>query len=150
MPDTSSWPTKAEVCETLGIGLSQVNNLIKARRLEVRQQRRLGAPPIGKVNPEDVAREKQLREAQATKAHVMPDDSSSVAVAPLQPAAGAIERLAAMLPPPPIQPRPFMSLQEAAAYTGLGAGWISTHVEGLKGRGPHGATVYRRADLDKL
>ena len=97
-----------------------------------------------------MAREKQLREAQDTAAQVIPKDSPipvPQAVAPIQP--GPIKRLAAALPPPPMQPRPFMTLDEASQYTGLGKSYIAAHVEGLNA-GPHGAMVYRRRDLDAL
>lgn len=69
--DTSAWPTKDEARYELGgLSLSQLNNLIKAKRLEVRLRKRPNQPPIGVINPVDLAKEKEMR-AQI-RPHVMP------------------------------------------------------------------------------
>lgn len=157
--DISSWPTKAEVCETLGLSLSQVNNLIKQRRLEVRRQKRYGAPPIGRIRPEDVAREKQLREAQEATAHIMPDDApvparrTSTGIPAIVPASAVphfAETLATIARP--AHTAFWLRWKDAVAITGLSearlrelvaAGQVRTD------RGPHGAIVLNRADLER-
>lgn len=74
--DTSAWPTKDEARQELGgLSLSQLNNLIKAKRLEVRMRKRPNQPPIGVINPDDLDREKALR--SQVRPHVMPPAEAS-------------------------------------------------------------------------
>lgn len=138
--DISSWPTKTDVCQTLGLSLSQINNLIKLKRLEVRREKRFGAPPIGKVNPKDVAREKGMREARDTETHVMPKGVSTMvakfsAPASFEPAAFA-ELLGAAIAKaitPPIEPAPtaredkdLLTIKEAVRR-GYTRPWLKEH-----------------------
>jgi hypothetical protein len=152
--DISSWPTKTEVCEILGLSLSQINNLVKLKRLEVRSQKRIGQPPIGRVNPQDVAREKGMRESREVQAHVLPTDAVIHLPTANLPAAHsrAIDvptvRHSALLASLPL----WLRYDEAVLYTGLSESYL--HKLAAAGqiktaRGPHGI-VLRRADLDKL
>src|SRR5262245_54090384 len=74
--DRNDWPTKAEVCKTLSLSMSQINNLVKARRLEIRMRKRPGLPPVGVVNPADVARELDQRQAVETRPHVLSEGTA--------------------------------------------------------------------------
>lgn len=153
--DTSSWPTKDEACTALGVSLSQVNNLIKQRRLEVRKQKRPGLPPIGKVNPTDVRREQELREARATQAHVMPAEAAPAVPAIRVPAAyNALELLLQALPAPnavDLSRKLWLTFPEAVVFTGLGQYRLRELVRSQQVRtehGPHRKTVLARADLE--
>jgi len=145
----SEWPTKSEVCGILGLSLSQVNNLVKQKRLEVCLEKRAGRAPLGRVNPKDLEREKELRTAQETKAHVMPETA-------LVPASGNSRAIVRVVEPlrfaflnahPPL----WLRFDQAVAFTGLGESRLRELVE--KGdirteRGPRGAVVLSRADLE--
>jgi len=147
--DTSKWPTKSEVCTILNVSLSRVNDLVKARRLQIHIENRTGRPPIGRVNPDDVEREKQLRAPREIEPHVMPDSA-------IVPASGNSRAIVRVVEPlrfaflnqhPPL----WLRYDQAVAYTGLGESRLRELVE--RGdirteRGPRGAVVLSRADLE--
>ena len=152
----SEWPTKSEVCGILGLSLSQVNNLVKQKRLEVRLEKRAGRAPLGRVNPKDVEHEKELRTARETKPHVMPEGDlmrePELMLAPMKDrflvrAEAAPLRFAFLNAHPPL----WLRFDQAIAFTGLGESRLRELVE--KGdirteRGPRGAVVLSRADLE--
>jgi hypothetical protein len=151
--DISSWPTKTEVCEILGLSLSQINNLVKLKRLEVRSQKRLGQPPIGRVNPQDVAREKGLRETREVQAHVLPTDAVIRLPAANLPAAHsrAIDvpavRHSVLLASLPL----WLRYDEAVLYSGLAESYLrelAAAGQVKTARGPRGSVVLNRADLE--
>ena len=150
--DISSWPTKTEVCQTLGLSLSQVNNLVKQGRLEVRREKRQGAPPIGKINPKDIEREKELRTDRDTQIHVMPPGAMiiparSAAVPAIPPALARLAFLGTTHVPL------WLRFEEAVLYTGLGESRLRELVDAGEvktERGPRGSVVLRRADLERL
>ena len=49
----------------------------------------------------------------------------------------------------PLSEKLYLSLPEAVAYTGLGAGYLQEHCTGILA-GPHGRLVFKRVDLEKL
>ena len=168
--DTSNWPTKEDVKKTLGLSLSQINNLIKARRLEVRMRKRPGLPPVGVVNPIDVEREFAKRQPTEVQAHVLPPESeeTSGGVNPAQ--QNFIEAFRTMfeaimpklLPPPPpandddqiivpVTQKQRVTLREAVAL-GHTADDLRARVKAgsLENVGTPHRYRFRRRDLDAL
>lgn len=151
--DTSSWPTKDDARRELGgLSLSQLNNLIKAKRLEVRLRKRQGKPPIGVVNPTDLEREASLRAEAESRPHILPPEvPAPAAMVPAVPAPGrkVPDRRLRILAATPVPL--WLTTAEAIAYSGLSG----SHVRDIarKGvvkmaRGPRGI-VFCRADIEK-
>ena len=157
--DTSTWPTKDEARGILDLSLSQVNNLVKAKRLEVRMRKRPGLPPVGVVNPADVERERGLRESVAMRPHVLPATAAAPSAVPDHPRRhhrlmlGELSTGLHTAPLVPLADKLWLSYDEATAYSGLGKSRLHDLVgEGKIGteRGPRGSVVLRRSDLERL
>ena len=144
-----------EACVQLGLGISQLNLLIGRGRLESRMRPRAGMAPIGVVNPRDIERERQERQAAAIAAHVAPADLASKAVAVTAPAPPALRvedadarRLAFLN----LREKPhWLRYGEAAALSGLGETRLRELVKAGKiraERGPHGVAVLNRIDIE--
>lgn len=154
--DVSGWPTKEEARGILDLSMSQINNLVKAKRLEVRMRKRPGLPPVGVVNPADVERERGLRaNIVALRPHVLPPDAP--APAPDQRKArfllGDMSSGVHSAPLVPLASKLWLSYDEAIAFSGLGKSRLHELVgEGkiATERGPWRSVVLRRGDLEKL
>ena len=145
-PDLALWPTKYEVMDQLNLSLSQINNLIKSKGWEVRMRKRPGLPPMGVLNPNDVQKEVEFR--TVVQPHVMPDppagngkgsvggvQSSSPATTQfLQILERCLEHVSQLgqlqLPAPaaaplaPVVEKLYLSIAEAAEYSGLPKGFL--------------------------
>jgi hypothetical protein len=170
-PDYSAWPTKAQAADAIGVSTKTIEKLAFKRELQQALWHRPGGgPAIVVYHPGDVERLRKERNPDAA-AFVMPapadasgESPTTKAVAVRQPSAEAfMQALVAGLvgagtsktPDVRLAERLYLSLREAAEYTGLGTAHLhrliaSGKLKPLKGAGPRGADVVRRADLEKL
>jgi excisionase family DNA binding protein len=93
--------------------------LIKKKRLEVRMEKRNGAPPIGRVNPTDVEREKGMRESREVTPHVMPPAGAVVPARSMAPVAAPALR----------HEWAWLTLAEAEDYIRLPASYLLYMIE---------------------
>jgi hypothetical protein len=155
--DVSGWPTKEEARGILDLSMSQINNLVKAKRLEVRMRKRPGLPPVGVVNPADVERERGLRANIALRPHVLPSEAPGPAPAIDQRRPrfllGDVSSGLHTAPLVPLASKLWLSYDEAIAFSGLGKSRLHELVgEGkiATERGSRGSVVLRRVDLERL
>ncbi len=173
-PDYSLWLTKAQAAEAIGCSTKTIEQLAQKGKIEQAEWKRpeTGAR-IAVYHPDDVNRVRKERNPEA-KPFVLPaagvsESPNSAALIPrASPAAdpGAfLKALAALVsqksekpaetPPVALSERAFLTIPEAAAFTGLGEGYIRRQIKAgnlkpLKGAGRHGADVIRRKDLEEL
>jgi hypothetical protein len=125
--ENGEWVNKTEAAEILGVSVRQVE--IRAAKGEVRKQ------VLPKKPNERAARVEYLREdLEAIRAgkpnrrgEPTPEPVALAVVAPAgDPFAGLAAHLAALSRafPPPVETRPWLSLTEAAAWSGLPAAWL--------------------------
>jgi hypothetical protein len=161
MIDRGDWPTKTETCRQLNLSMSQVNNLVKARRLEVKMRKRPGAPPVGVVNPADVARELELRQTRDTVAHVLPANTELMPLSKSGPKLPALrpealtELLSRAIPQPEsLEHRDILSVAEVRRLKG----WPTEFLEQLAREGKlqfrrvvgRRGRMIKRRDLENL
>ena len=134
-----------------------------------RQVEPAGGPVLNVYHPGDVDRLAQSR--NQVGAFVLPDGdppatNSAHAVAVRQPSAeqflealatavSGMSRMSETCQTVRLAERIYLTIGEAVEYTGLGSVYLRRQVavgnlDLVKGAGPHGADVLRRADLDKL
>lgn len=174
-PDYSTWLTKAQAAEAIGVSTKTIEKFADDGKLQQTEWKRPeGGPRIVVYHPRDVERLRKERNPDAP-AFVLPmltDDkpassSKAVAVRRQQPSPEQfIQILAAAVGASQstsqtsqkqvrLAERLYLTVDQAAEYTGLGVSYIRRQVaEGrlkpAKGAGPHGADVLRRRDLEKL
>jgi predicted DNA-binding transcriptional regulator YafY len=173
--DYSTWLTKAEAAQACGVSTKQIERWTQDKRLQAaRWKRPEGGPAISVYHPGDVERIARERNPEAEAfdmpAHdEKPAPASTTALAVRQPGAQQfMESLAAALANSATQSqtsktaagvrlaeRLYLTIGEAAEFTGLGVGYLRRQIAAgklklLKGAGPHGADLVKRADLVKL
>lgn len=169
MAEIQDWPTETEAAAQLGTSVKTISRYAAAGKIEMRKRPREGKKPENVVNPRDL-------EKLMPAAHVMPAESipaqvkqangivrqqsheAAVFFSFIQTIATAIQT---MQPAAVQAPRPWLSIGEAAAYSGLSANFIHDsivaphHYEpgenliGIRG-GPHGAWRIQRASLEEF
>jgi muconolactone delta-isomerase len=156
-----NWLTKAEAAEALQCAQKTIEREASRGKIEQAWRRIPGRRPLAVFNPDDV---EKLR-ATTVQAFPVQDGSpapvgDTKALARL-PRAGSPEQFFAGLaqaiaaPRIPADRKFYLSLAEAAELTGFGITHLRRLVadgklELVKGAGPHGADLLRRADLEKL
>jgi excisionase family DNA binding protein len=168
-PDYSTWPTKQEAANAIGVSTKTVEKFADDGKLQQFEWKRPeGGPRIMVYHPRDVERLRKARNPNAPP-FILPADekttetSRAIAVRPsvpepfLQALAAAVQsgasqnsekrvRLAEQL---------YLTIEEAAEYAGLGVTFLRRQIADgklnpLRGAGPRGADVLRRTDLEAL
>src|SRR5262245_54083100 len=149
------WPTKEQAAQRIGISIKTLERMADRGEIHQKFRDRPGASQVAVFNPDDVERVASQRAAADGKAFVMPPARSSEVMR--MPAASADAGEAA--PKQRIHPAVrtavplWLRYDEAVIYSGIGetrlhelltAGTVRTE------RGPKGAVVLCRADLDRL
>jgi len=114
--DLSTWPTKTQAAEQLGISVRALERRIEQHEIEALPRKRNGKRPETVCNPRDVDRLKPA-------AHVMPAAPSEMPGAPSEksgpsPALQIMAALTAGLQQPR-QPIRWLTIEEAAAQSGI-------------------------------
>jgi len=171
--DLSHWLTKQQAADAIGVSTKTIEKLADNRQLQQRSRKRPGKPAIVVYHPSDVERVRLERnpdaepfELPADRPAAPPGTALTVPAAELSAASqnsqnsqnpNPLEFLAALAAGivrqtdrGPVAPeRRYLTLAEAAAYTGLGEAYLRQNCESWP-IGPHRRLVFRRADLDKL
>lgn len=138
-PDLSSWPTHTEAAQRLGTNERTIHRWIAAGRLTRAYRPATGRKPIVVVDPADLEQIRRERlppvvmagDPDGSMQHVrMVSESEPAAVErhrgpdgdPFAGLAAHLARLAAAFPTP--QPKPWLTLDEAAEYSGLPRAWL--------------------------
>ena len=163
MPNVNyaDWLTKNQVAERLHVSTKTVETLASKGKLHQVTLTRDGKPPIVVYHPGDVAREVKHRNVNGD-AFLVPverqqqgPDVATAMVGALAAIADRVQQAPSdepeveTLTPSELRYKLYLTEDEAAAYTGLGKGYLRANAEG-KTIGPRGAYVYRRVDLEKL
>ena len=170
--DYSTWLTKQQAADAIGVSTKTIEKFADDKKLQQAEWKRPeGGPRIVVYHPRDVERLRKERNPEAPPfvlqaADEKPAAPASKAVAVRQPnpeqfmqalaaAVGTASQNSQKRAEVSLAERLYLSLAEAAEYTGLGVGYLRRQIaEGklalVKGAGPHGADVLRRADLEKL
>jgi hypothetical protein len=169
-PDFSTWYLKQQAAEAIGISTKQLDRWAEEKKLQRHKWKRPGGGPLINVyHPGDVDRLAQSR--NQTVAFVLPDDGSSPAangtetshaVARRQPSAeqllqvfSAVSEMSRTQRRVSLDKQRWHTIPEAAEFLGLGVKCLRDLItEGklalVKGKGPRGADVLDRVDLEKL
>ena len=113
-PQTQLWLTKAEAAMRLGVSERTIDTWAKERRVSTRVEPRAGRRPATTVDPADIERifSEQHRGAVLAPETALPAAPSTIAtIDALRQFAEALQR--------PRAPKPWMTLDEAAEYSGL-------------------------------
>ena len=142
-PDLSSWPTHTEAAQRLGTNERTIHRWIASGRLKRAYRPATGRKPIVVVDPADVEQIRKERlppvvltgDPDGSMQHVrMVSESGPAAVErrpsdqrgadgdPFAGLAAHLARLAAAFPT--AQPKPWLTLDEAAEYSGLPRAWL--------------------------
>lgn len=170
--DHSTWLTKQQAADAIGVSTKTVEKFADDGKLQKSEWKRPeGGPAIVVYHPRDVERLRKERnpDAQAfvlPTADEKPASDTSKAVAMRQPspeqfmqalaaAVGATSQNSQKRTEVRLAERLYLTVWEAAEYTGLGVGYLRGRIaegrlELVKGAGPRGADVIRRSDLEKL
>ncbi len=119
------WPSKAEAAARLGVSARTVERYIDSGRLGSRQQHAPGRKPVVVVDPAGL--NALLAESAAVPASLVRSAPAAASpAASAAPLAALAELLASRLAPPaPAAPlKPWLTLDEAAEYSGLPAPWL--------------------------
>jgi hypothetical protein len=151
-PNNAEWLSKRDAARLLGVGERQIERQAAAGKIrtrrEPRQPHQTAAPVL--FSREDVEAIKagtpnyypvvEKRPAAGSNdagavASGEPETQESKAIlpaAPAAPAGAALERLAQLLAAPPAPPaKPWLSISEAAAFSGLPAAFLRRHAPDL-------------------
>lgn len=160
----ADWPTLTKTAAILGTSERTLSRWQETGKIEVRKRVREGRKPENVVNPRDI-------EALKPSAHIMPAETSRELGRQEQtrPASSSPAPAFSLLPielisplvrflesaaTPKTEAAPFLTLEEAAAYSHLGTSFLRRAVRRkilAGGRyGPHGALRIGRASLDEL
>jgi excisionase family DNA binding protein len=157
--DTSKWLTKQQAADVIGVSTKTVEQLARPRKsqpalIQQAERRRPGKPSIVVYHPDDVERVRAERNPDAAP-FVMPpappDEAAQTEVVlasqnfqtPLEVLLRSMQR--------PASPRLFMTVEEAADYSGLPRGYLRGLIkEGKLGMKTGSGWRIRRADLETL
>jgi excisionase family DNA binding protein len=166
-PDLSDWLTAAEAAAVIGVSEKTLYRMTVATDrqpvlIQKQTRRRPGLPPVSVFHPDDVARQRYIRNP-ASKPFIMPtkepvrpesDVSDKLSVVPLpRPEVAAVLLTLVGQVVDRLCPPRYMTVEQAVRYTGLSAGCLDRLVrqdrlrrveEGVRG------FRYRREDLDAL
>jgi hypothetical protein len=171
--DYSSWPTKAQAAEAIGVSTKTIEKLAFKRKLQQALWKRpAGGPAIVVYHPGDVERLRKERNPDAEPFIMSASGADageaaipSKAVAVRQPAVEqfmhaiteAVSGISQTSQTSRVRlaERLYLTVREASEYTGLGVAHLHRLIGAgkltlLKGAGPRGADLVRRVDLAKL
>jgi excisionase family DNA binding protein len=171
-PDYSTWITKQQAADSLDVSTKQIERWANDKQLQsAKWKRPEGGPTIAVYHPADVERMARDRNPDA-EPFVLPaaaerkPTNGAHAIAVRQPSAEQVlEAFRAAVSGASqtsqtyggvrLTERLYLTIGEAAEYTGLGVGYLRRQVaeqklELVKGAGPRRADVLRRRDLEKL
>jgi len=157
MTDVSKWPTEYQAADAIGVSVRTLQRYAEAGKIEIRPRPRQGKKPENVCNPRDVDR-------LLPAAHVMPADEPEPPAKPTEamvrangkPTFDVLGALIALvtqqqklLAAP--EPKPWLTLDEAAEASGLTAAFIRRQIAEAKiaatRGGPHGALRVHRASV---
>lgn len=155
--NVDDWLTKQQAAQVLGLAEKSLDRMATRGEIQKAMRKRPGLPPQAVFHPGDVDRAKAERE----KPFVMPSGTTSTSVPVLSNSAAmpaviqAISGIKQRSDGVRLPERLYLTIEEAAEFTGLGVGYIRKQIrEGKitprRGAGPRGADVLRRADLEGL
>lgn len=171
-PDYSTWITKQQAADALAVSTKQIERWTNEKRLQCAKWKRPeGGPAIVVYHPADIERIARDRNPDA-EPFVLPaaadqkSTNGTHAIAVRQPSPEQfLQALAAAVSGTSqtsqthsrvrLAERLYLTISEAAEYTGLGVGYLRRQIaerklDPVKGAGPHRADVLRRVDLEKL
>jgi excisionase family DNA binding protein len=165
-PDYSTWLTKQQAAQAIEASTKTIEQLARDGKLQQQRWRRPeGGPQIVVYHPRDVERLRKERNPDAAP-FVLPTASTGSVNQELVPVRGPeqfMQALAAMTSQTSekrsttvrLSEKLYLTFSEAAEYTGLGVGYLRELV--MRGEllprkriGPHGSSVLRREELEKL
>ena len=147
-PDPATWLTTSDVSRQLGVKPRTVADLVWKERLHPVKYVRPGMTG-GAINLFDPAEVAALEdERRAAKTEVLPADSLATAISRT---ALALPRIVEtpFMQTLPIDRKRYLTIEEAVAYTGLGAWYIQSLCQSWN-IGPRRRAVYSREELDTL
>lgn len=171
-PDYSTWLTKQQAADAIGVSTKTIEKFTDDGKLQQAEWKRPeGGPRIVVYHPRDVERLSKERNPDAhpfvlPAADEKPAAHTSKAVAVRQPnteqfmqalaaAVGGASQNSQKQAEVRLAERLYLTIEQAADYTGLGVGYLRRQIsegklELMKGAGPRGADVLRRKDLETL
>jgi excisionase family DNA binding protein len=153
MIDLSTWLNKTEAAARLGISERTLDRLAAEDKGPERRLRpRPGKKPEPVFNPDDVAEMAPKEQTHVVRFAAPSPAAEPTPVFPVTLAIAALERIAdRVVPRIPPQAKPFLTVAEAASYSGLSESYLRRMVR--EGRMPYvrdrGYKI-RRADLDSF
>ena len=171
--DYSTWMTKQQAADSLAVSTKQIERWANDKQLQsAKWKRPEGGPAIAVYHPADVERMAQDRNPDA-EPFVLPTEAAdrkptngTHAVAVRQPSPEQfLQAIAAAVAGASqtsqtqrrvsLSEQLYLTIPEAADFTGLGVGYVRRLVTDrklalVKGAGPRRADVLRRVDLEKL
>jgi hypothetical protein len=138
---TDGWLTKAEAAQALGVSTKTVEKYVQQEKLRQAMQAQINKPARAVIDPAGV--EKMLSERSSLVVAERPENRSALALEPL------LEAFARRTPLTDLAVKLWLTEDEAAAYSGLGKGYVRKALE-PKPIGTRGALVYRRKDIEAL
>ena len=137
-PDVGTWLTKAQTCEALQLSPKSIEKLAQEKELQHAMYRRpTGGQPIIVYNPDDVTRIARQRNPGPTPFVLPPGAAATVGsqaltVGRVTPASGDglhafLQALGADVARP--EPKLFLTIEEAAAVTGLTRAYLLRAIE---------------------
>lgn len=153
----STWLTTSEACARLGISERTLDRKVAAHQIERRNRPAEGRRPIPVHNPEDIERLMTREPAVEIMRAIAPSVGGEINVAAnltarLAPAVDQIVPLVVeLLESIPRPPRPWMTIGEASAYSGLPKAGLRRLVRtgalpSVRGQ----STLVRKVDVDEL
>ena len=158
-PDYKSWLTKQQAAQVLQVAEKTIDRMAKSGELQKETLKRPRQVPISVFHPGDVERAKAAR---GPVAFVMSDRGvqrmSNMEAGQSKPLGDRqVSTVSTPLPETRVRlaEKVYLTISEASEYSGFGTVYLRRLAaeRGLaivKGAGPHGADVLRRADLEKL
>jgi hypothetical protein len=158
MSNLDHWLTKGQAAQRLRVAEKTIDRMANKGALQKAQRAQPGRPPVVVFHPDDVEREFAKRQQiippfTITGVQTLSNASSEMADRLARPSLAIAKRehvghvhLGLDMPLSELRYKVYLSEDEAIRYTGLGRGQLAGAVK----RGPRGARVYRRTDLEAL
>jgi hypothetical protein len=142
---TAGWPTQQEAAGALGVSTKTIQKYVAQGRLTQAMQSQINKPARAVIEPSGL--ERMVRERSQVSVQRAPNPSVEV----VRFVSESVPEQFANRPTPlsELAHKLYLVEDEAVRYTGLGAAELRRCAKGAT-RGPRGALVYRRADLEAL
>jgi excisionase family DNA binding protein len=156
----SEWPTVEEAAQQLGASTRTIARWIAERRIATQRRPVRGRKPVVVVDPQDVERIKSEQQTpvvltEAAAPSQKSDNALAVRAAPGGELAQLVSCFEALRAPAPL--KPWLTTNEASAFSGLTRGWLLGEAESgvgsiaIRDMGKHargGRWRFLRADLE--